>query len=173
MRSDSAPLDIYCSPAAAKVSPSYVYMAREESRGRLGASRRVTYRTCHTGNETSTRQLSSELCRGRRTGLLLAAVRKTRVASLVDGRGERAELCQPRIRRGAGEVQDRCREDAAPMARKRREAAVIARWAEAIAEMEGWVVSRAAPSITDSTAWATWFSGLLRADCLLLSAGGG
>jgi hypothetical protein len=72
-----------------------------------------------------------------------------------------------------GEVQDRCREDAAPMARKRREAAVIARWAEAIAEMEGWGVSRAAPSITDSTAWATWFSGLLRADCLLLSAGGG
>ena len=46
-----------------------------------------------------------------RTGLLLAAVRKTRVASLVDGRGERAELCQPRIRRGAGQVQGGCSSD--------------------------------------------------------------
>ena len=43
MRSDSAPLGIYCRSAAAKVSPSYVYMAREESRGRLGASRRVLH----------------------------------------------------------------------------------------------------------------------------------
>lgn len=88
----------------------------------------------------------------------MEAVRKTRMASLVDGRGEAAELCQPRIRRDAGRTGwIRCREGAAPMARKRREAVVIARGAEAIADMGCHGHHQA---FTDSTAWATWFSWL-------------
>jgi hypothetical protein len=170
MRSDSAPLGIYCIPAAAKVSPCYVYMAREESRGRVGASRRVTYRTCHTGNKTSTRQLPFSQQIMARTGMLLAAVRKTRMASLVDGRGERAELCQPREshqeRCRTGCI--RCREGAftAPMARKRREAVVIARWAEDM----GMYVTGSTKHFAPRTArhGQRGFSGLPSADCLLL-----
>jgi hypothetical protein len=67
MRSDSVPLSIHCSSAAAKVSTSYACTWHEkESRGRQGASRVAVLHTEHVIQGKTTRQLSSELlCRRR------------------------------------------------------------------------------------------------------------
>ena len=105
MRSDSAPLSIYCSSAAAKVSPILRLHGHEKSHAD-GWVRVVVLHTEHVIQEQATTRHESTASQRikAQTGLLLEAVLKTMMASLVDGRGERAELCQPRFRRGAGQA---------------------------------------------------------------------